>query len=218
MAAFAVSGCRQGPNPDSSPSAFQVVNAVGDSGDLAASVDGKQIFGKVGYGDDSGLYGVQPGRYDIAVTVDAENVPVPFGTTPIAVDAQRHYTAIAFGVPLAPNRLAIFSVPKPTDQERKVAEASGKSTVRVFNAAQGADKVDVLVNSIVAFKNVPYGGTSDAIPLASLPYEWNVKPAGDSDDDYINPVTIDLKSGHHYVVVIMGSVADSDIQIKAYEE
>jgi hypothetical protein len=219
LCALALNGCKNQPNPDSLPTAFQVINGVQDSGAISASVNGKTIFGKIKYGDSSGLYGAHLGHYALAMTESPENAqPLSIGKTAIDIESGRHYTAVAYGVALGPAHVAIFNTAKLTAQQRKVAQSSGKSTVRVFNAAVGAAKIDVLVNSIVAFKNVGSGERSDAIPLAALPDEWSVKPAGDSDDIFGAPVTLQLKSGRKYVVVIMGSLASNDLQIKAFEE
>jgi hypothetical protein len=215
---LAVCGCRHGQDPENAPSAVHIVNAVQNAGNLSAKIDGKQVFGGVGFGSDSGLCGVDAGHYNVAVAVSPNGQPVWDAKESVDIEKGRHYTAVAYGIPFEPGHVTVFSIVKTTDAQRKKAEASGKASVRVFNAAAGAQKIDVLVNSIVAFKNVSYGDRSEAIPLAALPYEWSIKPAGDSDDVYGSPVTIGLKSGHNYVVVVMGSIAGSDLLIKAFEE
>ena len=214
-----MAGCHAKTNPDSSPAAFQIINCVPDSGNLKASVAGRTLIAKVAPGTTSGLYGTSPGHFDIALTELPDDAqPIALDKARIDVEAGRHYTVLAYGVALAPNQVSVFSVPKLSASDRKAVEQSGKSTVRVFNAAPGEGKLDVLVNSIVAFKNVGYGELSDAIPLAALPYEWSVKPAGDSVDMFGNPITVQLKSGRNYVVIIMGSVSTNNIDIQAFEE
>lgn len=216
FAIFLVAGCKQGRSPDSFPTEVQVFNAVASSDTLKISVDSKDLADGIDYAGGSGYKGIDPGHYLVGIAAQSS----AFGSNtlyPYKFDASPDvkYTAIAYGVagPGHEPLLTVFDSPKSSENADP-----DKASVRVFNAAAGTEKLDFLINSIVAFKGVSYGTRSDVIPLAALPYEWTAKVSGDGSDTLMDPITLSLKGGKSYLVVVLGNVADHDLTIKAIEQ
>jgi hypothetical protein len=220
-----IPGCRVSKqNADSYPATVQVINALQDSNGIQSSVDNKRVAKTVKFGDSTGMYGLAPGEY--ALSVDA------IGGLDIQprsllregdfdVQAGRHYSAVAFGAPgsiRVPASLAIFDELKPTQEESADLVKRGVASISVFNAAVGSGNVDVTVSSIVAFKSVPYGHRSNSLEVAAQPYEWGIAKAGSGDQTYGVPITLPIKAGGRYLLVITGNANNGDVMIRAFED
>src|SRR5450432_911870 len=108
-------GCRTSKqDPDSYPSTVQVINALQDSNGIQASIDKNRVAKTVKFDKSTGLYGIKPGLYELAVNaiggLDVQQKAL-LRDGNFQIDANRHYTAVAFGAPgsvLVPASLAIF--------------------------------------------------------------------------------------------------------------
>lgn len=90
--------------------------------------------------------------------------------------------------------------------------------MRVVSAVSDAGALDVLVNGIVAFKNLQFGDRSEALPLTALPYEWSVKEAGDYVTPLAGPITLKLRGGRSYLIILMGRASDQTLGIQEFED
>ena len=217
-----VAGCKRGDDTDSAPSAVRIVDAVQGGDSLQARIDGVALPGKVLSPSDSAFYAAQPGSYSVQMGTPAQGGAFsPITSAQVDVQNGRRYTAIAYGTASSPEtvHVQIFSAPKLDKDARDQAAKSGKAMVAVFDAAPGSDKIDVLVNSIVAFKSVDYGHRSEFIPLAALPYEWSAVPAsGGPDQTFGQPTTLQLNSGSVYLVVVEGATTGGDVHMEAFDQ
>ncbi len=217
-----VAGCKKGGDIDDSPSAVRIVDAVQGGDSLQARIDGVALPNKVLSPSDTDFYGAQPGSYSVQVGTSAQGGSFsPVASTQVNVESGKRYTAIAYGAASSSDsvHLQIFSAPKLDKDARDQAAKSGKAMVAVFDAAPGSDKIDILVNSIVAFKGVAYGHRSEFIPLAALPYEWSSVPAGAGPDQtFGQPTTLQLNSGRVYLVVVEGETSGGDVHVEAFEQ
>jgi hypothetical protein len=212
---FAVSGCRQGDTGTSSDCAVRIVNSVRDSDSISAKVNGKDVVKDLAYRTGTPFKGVNPGTYSMAVKIDRNSFDAQTVTADnVTVDSGHWYTAVVMGQPGGnpPAKVMILDDPKVS------TAPSDQAQVTFFNASQDAGNVDVLINSIVAFKNVPYGSRTTTTNLAALPYEWAVKVAGDDYSPLMDPVTLKLSAGHRYLVVLTGGTADTSIGLTAYSD
>ena len=169
-------GCRQ-KGDDPNAARVRIIDAVADSGRLRVAVSGKDAFGVVRYREGGRYTAVAPGKYLVSIAAQnrGNGKYVHLRKLNLVLKAKRRYTAIALGrthgSPAAHAVLYEDDAPGPLPP-------GDQCRVRVLAADPEDAHVDVLVNSIVAFKDISFGERSDAITLAALPYEWAVVPAG----------------------------------------
>jgi hypothetical protein len=213
---IAPSGCKlfSGGHNDCS---IRLIDAVPDATALRVAVDGKKVFQGCRFRADTGYQGIPPGNYEVYAAAERageSEIHLPIE----AVDARLHhrYTALALGVATGSphSRLLIFD-DQPTSQDPVPKD---QAMVSVVSAIPDAGQVDVLVNGIVAYKNLRFGERSEALPLAGLPYEWTVKEAGNYVVPIAGPTTLKMRGGKSYLIVLMGRASDQTVSIQQYED
>ena len=94
---------------------------------------------------------------------------------------------------------------------------TGKTTLRLINAAQGLEPIDLVVNNIVGLEKVAYGKRSSALTLDSGRYDLKIV-AADTPDALAGPITMRLEAGRAYTLVTMGRSSDGTLSLEAYPD
>jgi hypothetical protein len=137
------------------------------------------------------------GTYKVAVALAGQPESAAVLRTDLTVQDGKRYTAYATGL-LATNSVKLGAL-------EDVARAPfTRSSLRVWHNSPDAPEVDILVNGQVALAKVPYGTTSQYLPLPAGTYDVKVNVAGTSTTVFSAPVT--LARGESYTAVAMGSV------------
>lgn len=137
------------------------------------------------------------GTYKVAVALAGQPESAAVLRTDLTVQDGKRYTAYATGL------LADSSVKLGALEDVTRAPFS-RSSVRIWHNSPDAPAVDVLVNGQAVLTNVPYGTTSQYLPLPAGTYDVKVNVAGTSTTVFSAPVT--LARGESYTAVAMGSV------------
>jgi hypothetical protein len=136
------------------------------------------------------------GTYKVAVALAGQPESAAVLRTDLTVQDGKRYTAYATGL------LADSSVKLGALEDVTRAPFS-RSSVRIWHNSPDAPAVDVLVNGQAVLTNVPYGTTSQYLPLPAGTYDVKVNVAGTSTTVFSAPVT--LARGESYTAVAMGS-------------
>lgn len=137
------------------------------------------------------------GTYKVAVALAGQPESAAVLRTDLTVQDGKRYTAYATGL------LADSSVKLGALEDVTRAPFS-RSSVRIWHNSPDAPAVDVLVNGQAVLTNLPYGTTSQYLPLPAGTYDVKVNVAGTSTTVFSAPVT--LARGESYTAVAMGSV------------
>jgi len=137
------------------------------------------------------------GTYKVAVSLAGQPESAAVLRTDLTVQDGKRYTAYATGL-LATNSVKVGAL------EDVVRAPFQRSSVRIWHNSPDAPAVDVLVNGQAVLTNVPYGTTSQYLPLPAGTYDVKVNVAGTSTTVFSAPLT--LARGESYTAVAMGSV------------
>lgn len=212
LGALFIAGCRLSPRSEGGAAQVRLINAVPDAGGLNVSVDGQRVWKRSLFRSNTGYQSVSAGTYP--VRLDSAS----FGTTllvrPLAFEKGHDYTVLALGQMRNGGRPVQAQV---LEDEAPGRVEPGKTTLRLVNAAQGLEPVDLVINNIVGLKAVGYGKRSPALMLDSGPYDLKVVGA-DTPDALVGPVTVRLGAGRAYTLVTMGRAADGTLSLEAYPD
>jgi hypothetical protein len=137
------------------------------------------------------------GTYKVAVALAGQPESAAVLRTDLAVEDGKRYTAYATGL-LATSTVKLGAL------EDVVRAPFNRSSVRIWHNSPDAPAVDVLVNGQTVLTNVPYGVTSQYLPLPAGTYDVRVNVAGTTTTVFSSPIT--LARGESYTAVAMGSV------------
>ena len=212
LCALFASGCRLNQRTEGGTAQVRLINAVPDAGGLNVSVDGQRVWKRALFRSNTGYQGVSAGTYP--VRLDSAS----FGTTllvrPLAFEKGHDYTVLALGQMRGgrrPIEAQVLEDGTPGQIE------TGKTTLRLVNAAQGLEPVDLVVNNIVGLERVAYGKRSPVLTLDSGRYDLKVV-AADTPDALVGPVTLRLEAGRAYTLVTMGRASDGTLSLEAYPD
>ena len=205
-------GCRLTPRSDEGAAQVRLINAVPDAGGLNVSVDGQRVWKRSLFRSNTGYQSIAAGTYP--VQMDAASSGAIRLLHPLAFEKGHDYTVLALGQMQGGGRPAEVEV---LEDEPPGRGEPGKTTLRLVNAAQGLEPVDLVVNNIVGLKAVAYGKRSPALMLDGGSYDLKIVPA-DTPDSLIGPITLRLESGRTYTLVAMGRVSDQTLSLEAYPD
>ena len=207
-----VSGCRLTPRSEEGAAQVRLINAVPDAGGLNVSVDGQRVWKRSLFRSNTGYQSIVAGTYP--VQMDAASSGAIRLLHPLAFEKGHDYTVLALGQMRGGGRPAEVEV---LEDEPPGRDEPGKTTLRLVNAAQGLEPVDLVVNNIVGLKAVAYGKRSPALTLDGGRYDLKIVPA-DTPDSLIGPITLRLEPGRTYTLVAMGRVSDQTLSLEAYPD
>lgn len=145
------------------------------------------------------------GTYKVAVALAGQPESAAVLRTDLTVQDGKRYTAFATGL-LATSTVKLGAL------EDVWRAPFTRSSVRVWHNSPDAPAVDVLVNGQAVLTNVPYGATSQYLPLPAGTYDVKVNVAGTSTTVFSSPIT--LARGESYTAVAMGSVTGKGAAFK----
>lgn len=212
-----LAGCRLFAPPQSSDCSVRLIDAIPGAESIRVAVDGKKVFNNCRYRAGTSFQGIPAGRYDVYAAVeqaDGDGLHLPLAS--IDAEQEHRYTALALGLTVGAPRARLMIFDDPVRRQSPIPR--NQALVRVVSAVPDAGSVDVLVNGIVAFKNLQFGDRSERLPLAALPYEWSVKEAGGYVTPLAGPVTLNLRGGRSYLIVLMGRASDQTLSIQEFED
>ena len=137
------------------------------------------------------------GTYKVAVSLAGQPESAAVLRTDLTVQDGKRYTAYATGL-LATNSVKLGAL------EDVVRAPFTRSSIRIWHNSPDAPAVDILVNGQAALTNVPYGATSQYLPLPAGTYDVKVNVAGTTTTVFSASLT--LARGESYTAVAMGSV------------
>jgi hypothetical protein len=138
------------------------------------------------------------GTYKVAVALAGQPESAAVLRTDLTVEDGKRYTAFATG-------LIANSTVKLGALEDATRAPFSRSSIRVWHNSPDAPAVDVVVNGQTVLSNVPYGATSQYLPLPAGTYDVRINVAGTSTSVFSGPLT--LERGQSYTAVALGSVA-----------
>jgi hypothetical protein len=151
------------------------------------------------------------GTYKVAVALAGQPESAAVLRTDLTVADGKRYTAYATGL-LADSSVKLGAL------EDVYRAPFQRSSVRVWHNSPDAPAVDVLVNGQTVLSNVPYGATSQYLPLPAGTYDVRINVAGTSTTVFSGPIS--LARGESYTAVAMGSVAGTGepFQVKVLKD
>lgn len=176
----------------------RVLHSAPDVPAVTVYVNGAAAIQSLGPLQTTDYLDLPAGTYKVAVALAGQPESAAVLRTDLTVADNKRYTAFATGL------LADASVKLGAIEDVYRAPFS-RSSVRVWHNSPDAPAVDVLVNGQVVLSNVPYGATSQYLPLPAGTYDVRVNVAGTSTTVFSGPIS--LARGESYTAVAMGSVA-----------
>ena len=176
----------------------RVLHSAPDVPAVTVYVNGAAAIQSLGPLQSTDYLDLPAGTYKVAVALAGQPESAAVLRTDLTVADNKRYTAFATGL------LADASVKLGAIEDVYRAPFS-RSSVRVWHNSPDAPAVDVLVNGQTVLTNVPYGATSQYLPLPAGTYDVRVNVAGTSTTVFSSPIS--LARGESYTAVAMGSVA-----------
>lgn len=182
----------------------RLINAAPNADGLTVSVNGDRAWKNAAYRSSSGYQTIAAGTYP--VRMDAAKL----GASParsLSFDKGHAYTVLALG---AKAQLEVL-------EDAAAAPENGRAGVRLINASLNGRQLDLVVNSIVAAKSVPYGRRSGVLALDGGTYDLQIA-AADTPNILAGPVSLRLEPGRTYTLVAMGDPDDGSLSLEAYPD
>ncbi|MBL8289417.1 MAG: DUF4397 domain-containing protein [Rubrivivax sp.] len=200
--AAALSGCYVAPD-DRTKARVRLVNATRDYAALELRVDGTLRQGAVAYGGAAGYVEIDPDRSSSSITTPGSAAAL-LSFTP-AVVQNKDYTVLAFGKAGTLRQLVL--------DENQSAPASGKTGLRVLNAAADAGALDVyltaasdaLATAVPVRAAAAYGELSPALDVNGGTWRLRVTGASTKTDLRLDAADIALPAGQVAVLVLTPS-------------
>lgn len=212
-ALLAMTGCHR---PEAESAQIRLIDAIPNADRLQVGVPGKIDWKRAVFREGSPYERLPAGTYRAVVTAQGKGrAPVTLPMDPLRVASRRRYTAIATGV-LGGSPAAALSVFEETPSQYPLP--NDKALVRVVNAASDAGRVDLVLNNIVAFKDLPFGRPSFLMALPAMRYECKAKEAGDLLVLLTGTSAIDLRGGKSYLLVVLGRASNGGMTVGVYPE
>ena len=186
----------------------RLINAAPKADGLTMSVNGDRAWKNAAYRSSSGYQTIAAGTYP--VRMDAAKL----GSVParsLSFDKGHAYTVLALGANRGGGaRLEVL-------EDAAAAPEDGRAGVRLINASLSGRPLDLVVNSIVAAKSVPYGRRSGVLALDGGTYDLQIA-AADTPNILAGPVSLRLEPGRTYTLVAMGDPDDGGLSLEAYPD
>lgn len=200
--AAALAGCYVAPD-DRTKARARLVNATRDYASLDLRVDGSLRQGAVAYGGSASYVEVEPDKSSSSITT-AGSATALLSFTP-AVSANKDYAVLAFGKAGALRQVVL--------DENQAAPDSGKTGLRVVNAAADAGTLDVyltsatdaLTTAVAVRAGAAYGEVSPALDVAGGNWRLRVTGASNKTDLRLDVADIALPAGQVAVLVLTPS-------------
>ncbi|MBI5718307.1 MAG: DUF4397 domain-containing protein [Burkholderiales bacterium] len=200
--AAALSGCYVAPD-DRTKARVRLVNATRDYASLDLRVDGSLRQGAVAYGGNASYVEVDPDNSDSTIST-AGSATALLSFTP-TVSKNQAYAVLAFGKAGALRELLL--------DENQAAPASGKTGLRVVNAAADAGALDVyltatgdaLATAVAAHAGAAYGELSPALDVIGGNWRLRVTGASSKTDLRLDVADLALPAGQSAVLVLTPS-------------
>ncbi|MFO1267664.1 MAG: DUF4397 domain-containing protein [Rubrivivax sp.] len=202
MAAAALSGCYVSPD-DRTKARVRLVNATRDYAALELRVDGTLRQGAVAYGGSASYVEIDPDHSSSSITTPGSAAAL-LSFTP-AVSKNNNYTVLAFGKAGALRQILL--------DENQSAPASGKTGLRVLNAAADAGSLDVyltaasdpLTTAVPVRAAAVYGEVSPALDVTGGTWRLRVTGASAKTDLRLDVADIAFPAGQQAVLVLTPS-------------
>jgi len=197
-----LSGCYVAPD-DRTKARVRLVNATRDYASLDLRVDGSLLQGAVAYGSSAGYSDVDPDKNSSTLNT-AGSATALLSFTP-AVSKNKAYTVLAFGKAGTLREVLL--------DENQSAPASGKTGLRVVNAAADAGALDVyltsstdaLTTAVAVRAGAAYGEVSSPLDVAGGTWRLRVTGASNKTDLRLDVADLALPSGQIAVLVLTPS-------------
>lgn len=152
----------------------RVLHAAPNVPGVTVYVNGRAVIQRAGTLRSSGYLALDPGTYNVAVSLAGRPASEAALRTRITVQDKTRYTALARGFlnGQGAQRLQLAV------QRDIVAAPQGKASVRVWHLSPDAPRVDVLVNGRVVLSRVPYTRASSYLTLDPGTYRVGVRVSG----------------------------------------
>ncbi len=195
----ALAGCYVAPD-DRTKARVRLVNATRDYASLDLRVDGSLRQGAVAYGASAAYAEVDPDRSSSTITT-AGSATSLLSFTP-AVSKNKAYAVLAFGKAGALREVLL--------DENQSAPSSGKTGLRVVNAAADAGALDVyltlasdsLTTAVAVHSAAAYGEVSPALDVTGGTWRLRVTGASSKTDLRLDAADLALPSGQIAVLVL----------------
>ena len=186
----------------------RLINAAPSADGMTVSVNGERAWKNAAYRSSSGYQTIAAGTYPIRM--DAAKLSASPART-LSFHKGHAYTVLALGA--AGSRGAQLEVL----EDAAATLDGGRAVLRLINASVGGKPLDLVVNSIVAAKSVPYGNRSGALALDGGAYDLQIA-AADTPNILAGPVSLRLEPGRSYTLVAMGDPDDGSLTLEAYPD
>ena len=183
----------------------RLINAAPNADGLTVSVNGDRAWKDAAYRSSSGYQTIAAGTYP--VRMDAAKLGAVQARS-LSFEKGHAYTVLALG---AKAQLEVL------EDAATAAPENGRAGVRLINASVNGKPLDLVVNSIVAAKSVPYGRRSDVLTLDGGTYDLQIA-AADTPNILAGPVSLRLEPGRTYTLVAMGDPDDGSLSLEAYPD
>ena len=197
-----LSGCYVAPD-DRTKARMRLVNATRDYATLDLHVDGSVRQSGVAYGGSASYVEVEPDHASSTITT-AGSATSLLSFTP-SVSKNNEYAVLAFGKAGALRHVVI--------DENQEAPASGKTGLRVVNAAPDAGDLDVyltadgdaLPTAVAVHTGAAFGETSPALDVNGGTWRLRVTAASNKNDLRLDVAGLALPAGQVAVLVLTPS-------------
>lgn len=200
-------GCKTKSN-NGDGARVRLINAVPSADGLTVSVSGDRAWKNAAFRSSSGYQTIAAGTYPVQMSA------ARLGTAPaqsLSFEKGRTYTVLALGR-AGGGKAQLEVLNDPT-----TPPASGRAGVCLINASLDGKPLDLVINSIVAAKSVPYGGRSTTLALDGGTYDLQVA-AADTPNILAGPVSLRLEPGHTYTLAAIGNPDDGTLSLEAYPD
>lgn len=200
--AAALSGCYVAPD-DRTKARLRLVNATRDYASLDLRVDGSLRQSAVAYGGSAGYVEIEPDKASITLTTSGSATSLRSFTPTVAKN--RDYAVLAFGKAGALREVVL--------DENQAAPDSGKTGLRVINAAPDAGALDVyltsatdsLTTAVAVHSAAAYGEVSAALDVTGGTWRLRVTGAASKTDLRLDVADLALPAGQVAVLVLTPS-------------
>lgn len=197
-----LAGCYSAED-DRTKSRVRLINATRDYAALDLRVDGSLRQGAVAYAGSAGYVDVDPDKSSSSITT-ATAAAALLSFTP-AVSRDKSYAVLAFGKGGALRQVLL--------DENQSAPATGKTGLRVINAAADAGALDLyltsasdpLTNAVAVYPAAAYGEVSSALDVAGGNWRLRVTGASSKTDLRLDVADLALPNGQIAVLVLTPS-------------
>jgi hypothetical protein len=197
-----LAGCYVAPD-DRTKARVRLINATRDYASLDLSVDGSLRQAAVAYAGSAGYVEIDPNKSNSSIST-AGSATALLSFTP-SVSRDKAYAVLAFGKGGALRQVLL--------DENQPAPASGKTGLRVVNAAADAGALDVyltsagdsLTSAVTVLAAAAYGEVSPALDVAGGNWRLRVTGASSKTDLRLDVADLALPNGQIAVLVLTPS-------------